>query len=112
MVVRYLEGPQDSCPLWENVLLVEAADSEAAFAVAEDLARSKFTSGPEDGFLCEDRAALLQFAGIRKLFEILDVDDTGVPGHGSEVTCSELDVSTEQDLSRLLRGESVQIQLD
>ncbi len=106
MYVKFKDGVQDKYPFWENVILIEAGDSDEAFAKAEE--RAKENEGDYGGsFTWEGRPAIWCFAGIRKLLTCQNYDER--PSNGTEVTYSEMEVSSQEDFSKLLNGESVPV---
>jgi len=106
MLVKFKDEIQDKYPFWENIILIEAQDSEAAFAKAE--ARAKLDEGDDNNsFTWDERPATWQFAGIRKLLTCKD--ETERPTDGTEITYSDMEVSNEADFARLLNGETVTV---
>jgi len=111
MVVEYLDGVQDAYPLWENVVAFKCDSAEEVYDLAEACANRKYSEGLDDGFRCEDRPAILKFVGVRKIMEIIGVGEGGITSE-VEITSSQLEVTTEQDLRSMMNGESVQVLLD
>lgn len=106
MVVRFKDGRQDSYPVWENVILVEAASEADAQSRAASLAREG--EGDSGGtFRWEQRPAAWEFGGVRKLVKC--DSDPDAPTDGTEVTYSEMVLETEEDLRSLLSGRPVRI---
>ncbi len=121
--VRFLDGIQDRYPCYENVVLIEASSVAAAVASAEDIGRTAYGADSGTGFTWDERRAEWVFAGLRKLIEC---EDAGVsdpdapdrydaafrPGQGTEVTYSQIEVRTRQDLIDLVAGKSVFVLYD
>jgi len=121
--VRFLDGIQDRYPCYENVVLIEASSVADAVASAEEIGQATYGADSGTGFTWDERPAEWVFAGLRKLVEC---DDTGVsapgapdrydadfrPGHGTEVTYSQIEVQTGQELIDLVAGESVRVLYD
>src|SRR5947209_17169270 len=108
LYVKYKKGPQSKFPVWENVFLIEAATDEEAFAKAE--ARAREDEGDCDGsFRWGGRPATWVFAGIRKLVSCDDPDER--PGHGSEVTYTEMQLDSEEAVRKMAAGEAVTVEL-
>jgi hypothetical protein len=106
MSVRFKDGKQDTYPVWENVVLVEAATDKEAWHKAERRARDD-EGDSEGSFTWAGRPATWVFAGIRKL---IMTDYLGAPpASGSEVTYSEFELATAEDLRKLVDGESVDV---
>src|SRR5262245_5238541 len=95
MYVRFKDGVQDRYPVWENVLLVQAATHEEAEEAARDLARRE-EGDSEGSFHWSERPAEWVFAGIRKTVEVSHRGEA--LGHGDEVTYSELVLPDEEAL--------------
>ena len=109
MYVRFKDGRQDPYPVWENVLLIEAADFNGAESAARDLARQD--EGDADGTFCwQDRPATWVFAGLRKTLRVAHRGSTSEPASGDEITYSEFSVPNEDALRRLAAGDTVVIE--
>jgi len=106
MSVRFKDGIQDTYPVWENVVLIEAASEKDAWQKAEQRAR-RYEGDSEGSFTWDGRPATWIFAGIRKL---IVTDYLGAqPASGTEVTYSEFELATEEDLRKLIDGDSVDV---
>jgi len=106
LVVRFNDGIQDKIPVWENIYLIHAASFEEALEQAAALGRA--AEGDSNGtFRWEDRAARWEYAGTRKLMACALTEDR--PGSGTELTYSEFQIETEDELDKLIRGLSVRI---
>src|SRR5262245_27053747 len=106
MVFQHTDGPQDGFFVWENVLLVEAADpSEALIEAAR---RARRDEGDDDGSLrMDDRPVALVFGGIRKLISVdHERTDDRLSG-GDEITYSKFHVADREALDRLIEGRDV-----
>jgi hypothetical protein len=110
MWFRFKDGVQDYCPLWENILLIEAADFEEAERKAGDLAREE--EGDSDGSLtCDDRPVTCIFAGLRKVVTVSHRESSEErPQNGDEVTYSRFEVSDEDTVRRFAAGETVKVE--
>jgi hypothetical protein len=106
MYVKFADGNQEKYPIWENIILIEANSDEEALEKAETRAKED-ESESEDDFTWENRSASLIFAGIRKLISCNNPDEN--PRHGTEISYSQMEVKTEDELSKLVKGESVTI---
>jgi hypothetical protein len=105
-VVRLRAGGQDSYPVWEDVCLIEAANGDEAFSKAEALGKSRET------LTLDGEPAIISFFGVRKIHQVVnsfDVPEKAAPAHGSEVAFSKYNVSSAEDLEKLVRGESVSV---
>ncbi len=108
MVVRFKDSTQAEFPIWENILLIEAADRASAAHLAA--ARAHEDEGDSEGtFLWNGHRATWVFAGIRRLVEVSH-RGAGL-GSGDELSYSEYSVSTEDELDALARGKSVLVRL-
>ncbi len=104
-------------------MLIEASSVADAVAAAEDIGRTTYEADSGVGFTWNERPAEWVFAGLRKLIEC---EDAGVsapgapnrydadfrPGHGTEVTYSQIEVRTGQELIDLVAGEFVRVLYD
>lgn len=109
MSVRFKDGTQDTYPLWENIVLLEAGSDEEAERKAE--LKGREGEGDSDGsFRWEDRPATWVFAGVRKV--IVCEDPHAPPGDGIEITYSEMAVDDEESLAKLVRGEPVTVRYE
>ncbi len=106
LYVKLKDQPQRSFTVWENIVLIKAPTEEDAFAKATR--RGQQEEGDDDGsFRWEGKPARWVFAGIRKL--TLCDDPEQRPGDGTEVSYLELEVDSEQALSKLVRGDVVSV---
>jgi hypothetical protein len=102
---RLKSGQPQRYRVWENVFLVEAADSRQAWDRGIELARRE--EGDSDGSLrSDDQPCELVFGGLRKVVEVSHVGVENVPQHGDEITYSEFDVADADALRRLIDGEA------
>ncbi|MBX9581845.1 MAG: DUF4288 domain-containing protein [Gemmataceae bacterium] len=111
MAVRYRDPPQDTIPLYENVVLVEAETGEEAERAAEEYGRAE-AADPDPSFRWGDRPAYWEFAGVRKLIEFREsmpeFDGDPVLAR-TEMTYSQMRVRSEDDLKKLVEGEPVEV---
>jgi hypothetical protein len=109
MFVEFKDGVQDCYPVWENVLLIEAEDGNAAFRLATD--RAKEVEGDSRGsFRWDDRPARWVFAGIRKLLTVSHRHAGDELRSGDEVTFTEFLLNDRAALDRLVDGEGVALE--
>jgi Domain of unknown function (DUF4288) len=109
-VVRLRAGEQESYPIWEDVCLIEAMDYDEAFRKAEALGKSRESDDPT--LTLNGQPATIAFCGVRKIARVInpfDVPAESPPQHGSEIAFSKYSVSTDQDLEKLVQGESVTV---
>lgn len=97
--------------VYENVFLVEAKDSNDAAAQGRSMA--KVESAVEDDLTIDGVPAVRSFAGIRKVITIsnpepLDLDQDR-PVSGTEITYSEYEIDSEEELQKLAAGELVAV---
>ena len=119
--VKFKDGIQDRFPLWENVVLIEADSGDKALEEAEKIGKSDYddSDDPDNNgdMTWNERPAYWVYAGIRKLIRCAptastEVDETlptYTPGFGTEVTYSEMEVSTEEDLAKLINGDPITV---
>jgi len=104
MYVAFKDGRQDTYPVWENVILIEADTLDAARAKAETVGREG--AGDDEGsFRWAERPASWVFGGIRKVIKC--DSDPQRPGDGAEVTYSEIVVDTLDEVRDLASGRRV-----
>lgn len=109
MYFKLKSGVQDRFTIWENVYLIEAEDSEEAWAKAEDWAKRE--EGDSDGsLLVDDQPATQIFAGIRKMITVSHWEEEGKLTHGDEITYSEFQVTEEASIRQLVDGEEVTVE--
>jgi hypothetical protein len=100
------EGPISA---YENIFLVQAENADQARNLATDMAKAEVEI--DDGLTIGGVAAKRTLAGIRKVITIsnpspLDLDEDQ-PISGTEITYSEFEVASEEDLRKLAAGEGV-----
>ncbi len=109
MYFKLKSGVQDRYTVWDNVFLIEAEDSDSAWAKAAEWAKRE--EGDSDGSLTvDDQPATLVFAGIRKLITVSHWQEEGKLNHGDEITYSQLQVSDEESVRKLANGEEVTVE--
>jgi hypothetical protein len=106
LYIAFKGGRQDSYPVWENVILVEADTEDAGFAKAEVYGRE--AEGDDRGTLrWGERPASWVFAGVRKLVRC--DSDPEPPGEGTEITSSDIVVDTFEAVRDLAAGRRVSL---
>jgi hypothetical protein len=106
MLVEFKDSVQDRYPVWENIVLVEAASDEEAFLKAE--VRGKEDEGDEGGsFHWGKKPAQWVFAGVRKLAECAMLGNT--PGDGTEITFNELEFSSHEAVNKFAQGKPIEV---
>jgi hypothetical protein len=105
---EYEFPPQDHYVVWEHLYLIEATTPAEAHTKAEARARQD-ESGPAEGLRVNDRPARLRVAGIRKVVECRDLTPDGQPGDGTELSYSELFVSTPTEFHNLVAGDPADV---
>jgi hypothetical protein len=112
LLTKFLDGVQDSYPVWENVVLINAATSDEAYAMADKKgeAESSVGSHTHDG-----RPAIWVYAGTRKLNECLECFDPeerasgGMEEYGTEVTYSSFVLPDEDAMQKMLANRDVTV---
>lgn len=107
------DEPQDSYVMWENVYLVEASTDDEARTKAEEYAKTE-EADSSDTLTLNDKPCRYKFAGIRKLITVSYIEKApdkpdDVPVSGAEVTYSEFEVDTLEEVLKLARGEFVEV---
>ena len=106
LYVKYKEQAQDHYPMWENIVLIQADSENEAFAKAEE--RGRADEGDCDGsFGWDGKPATWVFAGVRQL--ILCEDEKERPGDGTEVTYTEMEVDSLEELKHFVDGETATV---
>ena len=97
--------PQKRFLIWENIVLVQAGSQEEAFAKAEE--RGRQDAAADDTLRLDDEPAELVFAGVRKL--VLCQDEDRRPADGTEVSYTEMQVSSEEAIRKLVVGKPASV---
>ena len=106
MFVQFKDLAEDTFPVWENIILIEADSSEEADEKARRI--GKDAEGDSGGtFYWGDRAAAWVFAGIRKLVKCQDSENR--PGDGVEISYSQMVVQDKASLDKLAEGVPVSV---
>lgn len=105
--------PQDSYSIWENVYLVEATTNDEAVSKAEKYAMIDEASS-SDTLTLNDKPCWYKYAGIRKVITVSYIEEVAdkpddVPVSGAEVTYSEFEVDTLDEVMRLAKGEMIDV---
>lgn len=108
MAFRYREGSQQTFPVYENVFLIEADSSRAAHDRAVEIGRAE-ASYDDPSLTYNEVAVRKTFEGVRK---VVQCDPPDRIASGSEVTYSEISVTSEEDLRRLVAGEQVTVEYE
>lgn len=106
LYVKLKSGRQETVPFWENIYLIGADTEEEAMVKAIERARED-EGDSRSTFTWAGRPAAWCFAGIRKLVECESPDSQ--PGNGTEITYLEMEVDSEDALTRLMNGEPVEV---
>jgi hypothetical protein len=115
LYTKFDDGVQDNYPVWENVVLIEAASSDEAFDKADRKGAAEAKSSVGSRYTYNGRPATFVFAGVRKLNECLEDFDPanreadGVEQDGTEVTYSSFIVDSEASLQRLVADKDVSL---
>jgi len=107
---KLLFRENDTFLMHENVYLIIEDNFETAYIRAEQVARQSEDLNERRGLLLNDEQCAYIFAGIRKLRKILNtyVNIEGqVNFSGEEITYSEFEVDTLEEVERLAAGECV-----
>jgi hypothetical protein len=106
MYVKFKDDNQDKYPIWENIVLIMAESDEQAMQKVTE--RAKRDEGDCEGsFTWEGRPATWCFAGVRKLISC--EDPTERPDDGTEISYSEMEVTSPEAFAELVKGEEVGI---
>ena len=95
----------EGIPVYENVLLIQAADGDDAERRATEIAVLE----EEEELRWGGRPARLEFVGIRKVIECQPFGTAKRIGSGAELTYSVLAVASEADLKKLVAGDPVTV---
>jgi hypothetical protein len=113
LYTKFSDGIQDTYPVWENVLMINAPTSDEAFDRAER--KGRFEASGSEGYTYGGRPATWVFAGIRKLNECIEDFDPeeqalgGMEVDGTEVTYSSFVLDSATALQQLVAGKSVSL---
>lgn len=109
MFVEFKQAAQDRYPVWENVVIIQAATEDEAFEKAESYGRAE--EGDDSGlFRWGKQPAKWIFAGVRRLTECqFDADG---PGDGTEVTYIEMELGSREAVKKLAAGKPVQVEFN
>ncbi len=103
MMVEIKNRKQDHFPVWENIVLIEAASEDDAFAAAKE--RGRADEGDDDGAFRWGRSpATWVFVGVRKLTECALLAER--PESEDEVSFLELEFKTKNLVKRFVEGKS------
>ncbi len=108
MYFKLKSGVQDRFTIWENVYLIEAENSDAAWGKAEAWAKQE-EDDSDGSLLVDEQPATQVFAGIRKIITVSHWEEEGQLKHGDEITYSEFQVSDEKSIRELVDGEEVSV---
>ena len=115
LVQRFIDdAPQEEFGVYENICLVTASTVEEAWTKAEAIGQGRETTGSSGDEKWCGRRTKWSFAGVRKVIRCgtISTRTDGPPGDGEEVSYSQLTLSSEDDLIRLVKGESVTVRYD
>ncbi len=105
--LKYRE--QDSCFIHENVYLIEANNADEAMEKAVNCAKSHEDDNEGDTLTLNGEPVRYLFVGIRKLITVQTDENGAEPTNGCEVTYSELEVDTLEEVEKLANGDFVEI---
>ena len=102
------EGDHGAVAVWENIVVVQARDTESAAKKAERKSRAGFGRLHGHARLGGEHAGAIVFAGVRKVMPIFGAGRSG-PCHGEEVSYLEYTVPDMATVRALANGEKVQL---
>jgi len=109
MSLRLKSGVQDSFPIWENIVLLEASSTKEAVRSAE--AHGHSAAGDDQGTLTWDRKpAEWRFAGVRKILKCEEEDEQ--PSGGTEITFSEYILEDDESIGSFVSGDRTTLVCD
>jgi len=103
--IKVLHEAQETFPLYENVVLIQAPSVEDAHSEAERIGR--FAAENAGDIWLDERPSQMVFGGVRKLIECQDGEMQ--PQHGTEVSYSQMEAGSEGDITKLVQGEAVTV---
>jgi hypothetical protein len=115
ILIGYFPIDAETWPVrvFENVILLEAPDGDAALVEAERIGRKTATA--ENPMTIDDAPGEARFLGVRQIITISNVhtaeQDQDPPDRGSEVTYLDLEIASAADLEKLVNGEEVTVTL-
>ena len=92
LYTKFLDGVQDCYPVWENIILINADTSDAAYAIADKKGEDEAQVSVDSKYIYNGRPAAWIYAGTRKLIECIEHFDSkergagGMEEYGTEVT--------------------------
>lgn len=111
--IELKEGIQDIYPVYENVFLIEAENTDIAFEKATVIGKKESADSELE---LNGKPAIHVFKGIRKLIEIDNPMEVHIepsndpPVHGTEITYSYFEVQSPEDMAKLIEGKEVQVE--
>jgi hypothetical protein len=115
MAFKHRTAPQSEFPFWENIVLIQADNSDDAWEIAERLGRED-DAHDDTSLTWNGIPTRLTFVGVRKIIEcragIESEGDDNVLATGTEVSYSLMSVKSEEALQRLVEGESVAVEYE
>lgn len=95
--------------VWENVYLIEAENGHDAYVLGKEAAMPE----PDDSLRINGVKATQSFAGIRKIINVSNPvhfdQDQDRPVSGTEITYSEFQFNSEDDLRKYAEGLPMQV---
>ena len=115
LLTKFLDGVQDSYPIWENVVLINAETSDEAYAIADKKGEAEAETPGSGGHTYGSRPAVWVYMGTRKLNECLEYFDPeesasgGMEEYGTEVTYSSFVLPDEDAMQKMLANRDVTV---
>lgn len=113
LLTQFLDGIQDSYPIWENVVLINAETSDEAYAIADK--KGEAEAEVSEGYTYNGRPAVWVYRGTRKLNECIEHFDPeecasgGMEEYGTEVTYSSFVLPNEDAMQKMLANRDVTV---
>ena len=109
--IRPINQKERAIAVYENVILLQAADDSEAMSKARRHAKASVAK--DQSLTLNGEPAMQAFVGIRKIIAVsnpwpLDQEDDR-PVDGTELTYSEFQVKDENTLTRLANGDAVPV---
>lgn len=106
LYLKYQDNVQDSYPVLNKIILIEAETIDQAWEKAEKMAL-KYEGDDNGTLICDGRRATRIFAGLREMISCDDTEER--PTDGTELTFFKVYVDLKEELERLANNEPVHI---
>ncbi len=108
LTMTLVEGELDYLPMWENIYIIKAENSDEAFLKADKIGEEE--QAASDGTTFDGKPSFWKYRGVRRMAECLE--DLDQLESGMELTYLQYTVGSEEALDGMLNHKPILLVLE